>query len=51
VFGAVTNINYSNYKNRFLFMGREYAAATATGYNAGFKFYEYPARAYHPSLE
>jgi hypothetical protein len=24
VFGALTNINYSNYNNRFLFTGREY---------------------------
>ena len=34
------------YKNRFLFTGREYAAT----YAAAFKFYEYRARAYSPSL-
>jgi RHS repeat-associated protein len=40
----------SSYNNRFLFTGREYAAASAAGYNAGFAFYEYRARAYNPSL-
>jgi RHS repeat-associated protein len=56
-FGAPTfydanwnQINYSTFNNRFLFTGREYAAATANGYNAGFKFYEYRARAYNAAL-
>jgi RHS repeat-associated protein len=48
--GSNVEINHSNFNNRFLFTGREYAAATVTGYNAGFKFYEYRARAYHPGL-
>ena len=34
------------YKYRFLFTGREYA----TTYGAAFKFYEYRARAYNPTL-
>ena len=48
--GTNVEIDHSTFNNRFLFTGREYAAATATGYNAGFKFYEYRARAYHPGL-
>ena len=49
VFGAPTFYNesgtqipVSSYNNRFLFTGREYTA--------GFGFYEYRARAYHPGL-
>jgi RHS repeat-associated protein len=56
-FGAVTvydgngnQLNYSGFNNRFYFTGREYAAWNAAGYNAGFKFYEYRARAYNPTL-
>jgi RHS repeat-associated protein len=56
-FGAVTiydgsgnQLNYSGFNNRFYFTGREYAAWSATGYNAGFRFYEYRARAYSPTL-
>ena len=48
--GNWNQINYSTFNNRFLFTGREYAAATSVGYNAGFTFYEYRARAYHPGL-
>lgn len=40
--GSGTQISGSAYNNRFLFTGREYTAA--------FGFYEYRARAYHPSL-
>jgi RHS repeat-associated protein len=49
VFGAPTFYNYqgtlvstSPFNNRFLFTGREYAST--------FGFYEYRARAYHPTL-
>jgi RHS repeat-associated protein len=56
-FGAVTIYNGSGveipttgYNNRFYFTGREYAAWSTAGYNAGFKFYEYRARAYNPTL-
>ena len=39
------------YDNRFLFTGREYAATYRSTYNvAAFKFYEYRARAYNPTL-
>jgi RHS repeat-associated protein len=39
------------YDNRFLFTGREYAAAYRSTYiNAVFSFYEYRARAYNPQL-
>jgi RHS repeat-associated protein len=39
------------YDNRFLFTGREYAATYRATYNVpAFKFYEYRARAYHPTL-
>ena len=39
------------YDNRFLFTGREYAATYRSTYNVpAFKFYEYRARAYNPTL-
>jgi uncharacterized protein (TIGR02594 family) len=39
------------YDNRFLFTGREYAATYRSAYNVPtFKFYEYRARAYNPTL-
>jgi RHS repeat-associated protein len=50
MYNGATQVDYSTYNNRFLFTGREYAAANSAGYNAGFKFYEYRARAYHPTL-
>jgi RHS repeat-associated protein len=50
MYNGATQVDYSTYNNRFLFTGREYAAANAAGYNAGFKFYEYRARAYNPLL-
>lgn len=40
--GSGTQISATAYANRFLFTGREYAAT--------FSFYEYRARAYHPTL-
>jgi RHS repeat-associated protein len=48
--GTGNQLNYSGFNNRFYFTGREYAAWNAVGYNAGFKFYEYRARAYNPTL-
>ena len=58
VFGAPTiydqnwNVRSSTaYDNRFLFTGREYAATYRSTYNTpAFNFYEYRARAYHPTL-
>jgi RHS repeat-associated protein len=38
------------YNNRFLFTGREYAAMYRSIYTGAFRFYEYRARAYHPTL-
>jgi RHS repeat-associated protein len=39
------------YDNRFLFTGREYAATYRSTYNVpAFKFYEYRARGYNPTL-
>jgi RHS repeat-associated protein len=38
------------YDNRFLFTGREYAATYRSTYVSAFKFYEYRARAYNPTL-
>jgi RHS repeat-associated protein len=45
-----TQLSTSNYRNRFLFTGREYAATYAGTYIAAFNFYEYRARAYNPVL-
>jgi len=48
---AGAQIASTAYNNRFLFTGREYAATYRSTYtNAAFNFYEYRARAYHPSL-
>jgi RHS repeat-associated protein len=57
-FGAITTmadgngtyINHTNYNNRFLFTGREYAATYRGTYVPTFNFYEYRARAYNPTL-
>jgi RHS repeat-associated protein len=48
--GSGTQITSTAYNNRFLFTGREYAATYRGTYVAPFGFYEYRARAYHPSL-
>jgi RHS repeat-associated protein len=56
-FGAVAMYNGTGvqiastaYNNRFLFTGREYAATYQKTYVPAFKFYEYRARAYNPTL-
>jgi len=43
-------IDHTNYNNRFLFTGREYAATYRGTYVPTFNFYEYRARAYNPAL-
>jgi RHS repeat-associated protein len=48
--GADTQIVSTAFNNRFLFTGREYAATYRGTYVAPFKFYEYRARAYNPTL-
>src|SRR4029453_8354628 len=48
--GGGTQISSTAYNNRFLFTGREYAATYQKTYVPAFKFYEYRARAYNPTL-
>ncbi len=48
--GSGTQISSTAYNNRFLFTGREYAATYQGIYVPTFKFYEYRARAYNPTL-
>ena len=48
--GNGNHIDSTAYNNRFLFTGREYAATYQKTYVANFGFYEYRARAYHPTL-
>jgi RHS repeat-associated protein len=45
-----TQLSSTAYNNRFLFTGREYAATFAGTYIPTFKFYEYRARAYNPTI-
>jgi RHS repeat-associated protein len=50
IYGGNTRLDNTAYNNRFLFTGREYAATYRQQYVPTFTFYEYRARAYHPTL-